>query len=83
MQRTVKITISLPSELAKFVDQAAERLRRPRSQVLAEMIEERRREELRASLVEGYKAMAEDNTRFAEEAREIAIADWGDAEETW
>jgi hypothetical protein len=79
----VKVTVSLPVESAEFVDEIAARAHRPRSQVLADMIEEKRREAFRRSLIEGYQAMGEEQRRFADEAREIAIADWVDEEESW
>ncbi|MEX0785145.1 MAG: hypothetical protein WD939_00765 [Dehalococcoidia bacterium] len=76
MQTTVKLTISLPVELARFIDRFAAQVRRPRSHVFAELVEEKRRETLRESLVEGYQSLARENARFANEALPISAEVW-------
>jgi predicted transcriptional regulator len=76
MKRVVKLTISLPADLAEFMDRLAERVRRPRSQVFAELVAEKQRQTLRETLAEGYQAISQDNARFAREAALIAAEVW-------
>jgi len=73
---TVKVTISLPDELADFADKLAAEAGRPRSQIIAALIEERRLRELRERLAEGYRYYAEENRRFAEAALPLAAEIW-------
>ena len=81
MQRSVKVTISLPEDLAKFVDRLANQVRRPRSQVFADLVDEKRRELLRRSMIEGYQALAAENTQFAKEAMPISAEVWEEVED--
>ncbi len=78
MQTTTKLTISLPSELARFIDRFAAQVHRPRSQIFADLVDEKRREVLRTSLIEGYQSLADDNRRFAKEAMGISAEVWGE-----
>ena len=76
MTVTTKVTISLPDELVDFADKLAAEARRPRSQIIAALIEERRSRELRERLAEGYRYYAEENRRFAEAALPLAAEIW-------
>jgi predicted transcriptional regulator len=77
---TVKITISLPDYLAEFAKRLASQTKRPRSRVFAELLETKRQEILRDSLIEGYRALADENRRFASEAMPLAAEVWGEAD---
>ncbi len=82
MQSTVrKLTISLPADLADFIERLAAKLQRPRSQVLADLVEQKRRELLRKALMEGYQALAAENRRFAGEAMPINAEAWEDVDD--
>lgn len=82
MQTTIKMTISLPTDLARFIDRFAAQVHRPRSQVLADLVEEKRREVLRKSLIEGYQSLAAENRRFASEAMPISAEVWGEMDDS-
>lgn len=64
----VKLTISLPADLVRLTDEAAQMEKKPRSRIirdaLTRYIEEREREEM----IRGYQEMAELNRELAEEA---------------
>lgn len=77
---TVKMTISLPEELAEFAEKVAAATNRPRSRIFAELLEGKRKEILRNSLVEGYRALAEENRQFAGGAFSLAAEVWGEAD---
>ncbi len=64
---TVKVTISLPKAIAHFIDELAAKEERPRSAVIAGLLEERRRQLFEAELAQAYIETAEDSLRFAEE----------------
>jgi predicted transcriptional regulator len=82
MKTTIKLTISLPAELAQFVDRLAAEVHRPRSQILADLVEEKRREVFRKSLIEGYQSLAAENRRFASEAMHISAEVWGEVDDS-
>ncbi len=67
MAETVRVTISLPKELAEFADSMAKRARRRRSRFIAGLIEEKKQQLQHEKLIEGYKAMAEENRKFAKD----------------
>ena len=81
MQRTIKVTISLPEDLAKFMDRLASQVHRPRSQLFADLVDEKRRELLRHSMIEGYQALADENKQFASEAMPISAEVWEEVED--
>ena len=81
MQRTIKVTISLPEDLAQFVDELANQDHRPRSQVFADLVDEKRRELLRQSMIEGYQALAAENKQFASEAMPVSAEVWEGVED--
>jgi len=72
----VKLTISLPQQLADFADQVAAESGRPRSHVIAEALREKRRATLRQELEEAYEATSEDNRKFAKESLHLAAEIW-------
>ena len=82
MQNAVKLTISLPADLAQFVDELAAQDHRPRSQILADLVEEKRREVFRKSLIEGYQSLAAENRRFASEAMRISAEVWEEVDDS-
>ncbi len=82
MQNAVKLTISLPADLAQFVDRLAAQDHRPRSQILADLVEEKRREVFRKSLIEGYQSLAAENQRFASEATRVRAEVWGEVDDS-
>ena len=71
-----KLTISLPEDLAAYVDSLATESHKARSQIIADLLSERRARALYEVLAEGYKAMAEENSQFAEEAIHMAAEIW-------
>ena len=81
MQRTIKVTISLPEDLARFIDRLASQAHRPRSQLFADLVDEKRRELLRQSMIEGYQALAAENEQFASEAMSISAEIWQEVDE--
>lgn len=76
MADTVRLTISLPRELADFADRLAQEKKRQRSRVFARLLTEKKQAMLQQAMIEGYQAMAEENRRFAEEAMPLAAEVW-------
>ena len=74
----VKVTITLPEIVADFVDELAARRRQPRSTVVADLLEEKRRQLLEEELTQAYVETAEDCREFARLAlplqREVIMA---------
>lgn len=64
---TQRITITLPARLAQEVRKEARKGKRSVSSVVAEALAKREEERIRQLMIEGYKAMAEENERMAEE----------------
>ncbi|MBI4203328.1 MAG: CopG family transcriptional regulator [Chloroflexi bacterium] len=79
VNKAAKVTISLPQHLLDIADRLAEENATSRSSVIAHLIVRVERERIEALMVEGYKAMAEENLREAEEAlnitREVILRD--------
>ncbi len=77
--KVAKVTISLPKALLDIADRLAKERAVSRSNVIAHLIEKAERERIEALMIEGYKAMAEENLREAEEAltitREVILRD--------
>ena len=67
MRVTQRITITLPDGLARELRRKAKRTKKPVSRLVKEAIEQQHLEEIRQRMIEGYKAMAEENLRLAEE----------------
>ena len=61
-----KITISLPGDLVRFADEAAERRRISRSRLIAEAITGMERLEAERAAAEGYRYYAAEAAEFAE-----------------
>jgi hypothetical protein len=78
-----RFTITLPRELGARVRKRAREEKKPVSRVIAEDMEAAERERIRQRMIEGYKAMAQENKRLAEEWFEVSAEtwpndDWGD-----
>jgi predicted transcriptional regulator len=73
---TTKVTISLPDDLARYTDDLAQKSGKPRSQIIAELIKQKRAALLHEELARGYAEMAEENLRFAREAFPMAAEIW-------
>lgn len=63
-----KFTISLPEELARFLDECAKRWATNRSGAVQRLIQRQKEEEIAELMAEGYRVMAEENRREAEES---------------
>ncbi len=66
MSRKVRVTITLESDLAAFVDRRAKKSKACRSKVIADIIEGAERAEIETRMAEGYRQYAEDNRLDAE-----------------
>ncbi len=76
MRTSIKLTISLPEDLAEFANKLASDSGRPRSQVIADLLEARRDAVFQAELAESYEAMADESVQFAKEAFPLAAEVW-------
>ena len=65
--KVTKVTISLPPELLEVADRLAGEWSTTRSGVIAQLIDHEEVARIKALMMEGYKAMAEENRREAEE----------------
>ncbi len=65
MARTVKVTYSLPTEITEFIEALPRSRAQPRSAVVAEMLEEKRRELFQQELAKAYLDGAESASEFA------------------
>lgn len=63
-----KVTISLPTPLLDFADRLARERAMTRSGVIAALLRKEEEAETQALMAEGYREMAEENQRLAEEA---------------
>ncbi len=68
MPKVAKVTISLPDELAKFLDECAKRWTTNRSGAVQRLIQRQKEEEIAELMAEGYQAMAEENRCEAQES---------------
>ena len=66
-EHAVRISVTLPPDLLDLLDRAAEAARTSRSAVVARLLRARMDEEERELMIEGYRAMADENRRLAEE----------------
>jgi len=71
MGRTIKLTISLSEELISFADELAREKKVSRSKVFATCMEEMASKHREKEMAEGYKAMAQEQKRFAAVTSEI------------
>lgn len=69
---TMKLTISLPKNLATFADEIARERRVSRSKVVSMCLEDERRRQRDELLKEGYLAMAQEYSEFAQLGEELA-----------
>ncbi len=79
MGRTAKLTISLPEELISFADALARERKVSRSKVFSSCLSEMAEKHRAAEMAEGYKAMAEEQKKFAAMAAEVeheVIPEW-------
>jgi predicted transcriptional regulator len=65
---TERLTISLPDDVAENVRKRARKSKKPVSRVIADALRQQERAELEERMREGYRAVAEENRRLAEEA---------------
>lgn len=66
--RASKVPISLPAPLLEFADRLARERATTRSGVIAELLRKEEEAKTQALMAEGYREMAEENLREAEEA---------------
>ena len=71
-RRVAKITISLPKPLLHFADQLAHERSTTRSGVIAQLLEKEEKAVIEVLMAEGYREMADENRRLAEEAFPLA-----------
>ena len=71
--RVAKITISLPKDLLEVADRLAKERAVSRSSVIADLLKKEERARIEALMIEGYKAMAEEDRRLAEEVFPLVI----------
>jgi len=67
----VKLTVSLPQRLIAVTDEVAYEKKISRSRVIALCLQELAERRLSRKMEEGYKAMAKDNLRFAEQTVDL------------
>ena len=70
--QVVKLTISLPRDLLSVTDEVAAERRISRSKVVSMCIRDLADRRLKLKMAEGYKALAKDNLKFADQAMTIA-----------
>ena len=78
-EKVTKVTISLPQHILEYADRLAKERATTRSGVVCQLLKKEETEEIHALMAEGYKEMAEENLREAEEAlnltREVILRD--------
>lgn len=79
MAQSVKLGITLPSDLVSFADEIAREEQTSRSGAIAQCLAEAARRRREALMEEGYRAMAGEHQEFADMAAEIArevVPEW-------
>lgn len=71
-----RITITVSDKIGAIARKRARAEKKPVSRIFGEAIEETERERIRQRLIEGYKAMAEENERLAEEWLPLDLETW-------
>ncbi len=71
MSQVARLTVSLPRGLISFTDKVANERGISRSKVISSCLQEFAEQRRLAELEEGYKAMAEENRKFAKMAFEL------------
>ena len=77
--QTAKLTISLPKSLISFADEVASEKNISRSKVVSNCLRELAQKRKIQLMEEGYKAMAEENRKFAKMAFELqrrVVPEW-------
>ncbi len=69
---SAKVTISLPRQLLAFADRLAEESSKSRSGVVAELLRREEEARIQALMIEGYRELAEETLREAEESMHAA-----------
>ena len=67
-----RVTIGLPPESLAFADRLAKEWSTTRSGVVARLLDQERKARVRILMEEGYREMASENRRHAEEALRLA-----------
>jgi predicted transcriptional regulator len=62
-----RLTITLPQRMAKELRSRARQTKQPVSRLVAQALKQQEDERIRQSMIEGYKASAEESRRIAEE----------------
>ena len=70
--KVAKVTISLSQNVLDYADRLAKERATTRSGVIAELLEREEKARIQALMEEGYREMAEENRRLAEEAFPLA-----------
>ena len=71
-QKVTKVTISLPKALLELADRLARERSSTRSGVIVELLKKEEKARIQALMEEGYREMAEENRRLAEESFPLA-----------
>lgn len=71
--KVAKITISLPRDLLDVADRLAKERAVSRSSVIAQLLRQEERARIEALMIEGYKAMAEENRKLAQESFPLVL----------
>jgi metal-responsive CopG/Arc/MetJ family transcriptional regulator len=71
-QKVAKVTISLSKDLLDLADRLARERSTTRSGMIAELLEKEEKACIQALMEEGYREMADENRRLAEEAFPLA-----------
>ncbi len=69
--QVAKLTISLPSYLLSITDEIAAEQKISRSRVVYQCLHDLAEQRLQQKMAEGYKALAKDNLKFANQAIKI------------
>ncbi len=67
-QHAAKVTVSISKDLLDFADNMAKEESISRSEVIAKLLKKEEKARIEALMAEGYREMAEENRRLAEEA---------------
>lgn len=67
----VKLTVSLPQRLIAVTDEVAHEKKISRSRVISLCLQELAEKRLQQKMEEGYKAMAKENLKFAEQSIDL------------
>ena len=77
--KVAKLTVSLPQELLAIADEIAQERKVSRSKLVSLCLQELAEKRLRHKMTEGYKTMATENLKFANNAFGLSnevITDW-------